>query len=172
MLIEEKERGFQVAEDVLRRALDYTQSGVSRDLSSIEVARTFAYSRYLLTRAGRVPGNDLKNLVLPGNTVMPTVTYSGEAEKIRYTVPKERPYYYSQLQSGFDREIPKVETKKGLEITRDYLNEKGEPIKSAKLGETIQVRLRIRGTTAHQKVTAHPKVTVTVTAKTARFFNS
>ena len=283
MLIEAKERGFQVPEDVLSRALDYTQSGVSRDLSSIEVARTFAYSRYLLTRAGRVPGNDLgflnqalvklhkdiweqdvaavflaasyklvkkdqeasaiigrfkinqttkenylyfydgftrssiglyivakhfpellksraddvtirdafqplsnglynthsaswsilaldamfsaattesaklaiieiqakgleKILVLPGNTVMPTVTYSGEAEKIRYTVPKARPYYYSQLQSGFDREIPKVETKKGLEITRDYLNEKGEPINSAKLGETIQVRLRIRGT--------------------------
>jgi uncharacterized protein YfaS (alpha-2-macroglobulin family) len=285
LLLEAKERGFQVPEDVLSRSLSFAQTGMSRDLTKIENARAFAYSRYLLTRAGRVPGNDLgflnqalvklhkdvwaqdiasvflaasyklvkkdeeastimakfnvnsatapnyyyfydgfvrsnvglyilakhfpellkaratdavirdafaplsngkfnthsaawsvlaldamfgaakssiqklaiseiqakgveKALMLPANTVLPTVTFSSDAEKIRYTVPPSLPYYYSQIQSGFDTEIPKTETKKGLEITREYLNEKGEAVKVVKLGETVQVRLRVRGVDA------------------------
>ncbi len=50
--------------------------------------------------------------------------------------------YYSVIQQGFDRTAKEYSEK--LEITRDYLDENGSVIKSAKLGDIITVRVRIR----------------------------
>ena len=85
-------------------------------------------------------------LSLPANTSMPLVTFTNQAEKIRYKVPAGVPYYFAQRQAGFDLELPKQEIKKNLEMTREFLNEAGQPITAAKLGETVQVRLRVRST--------------------------
>ena len=289
-LIEAKERGFAVPQDVLENSLAFLQSGSYRKVGTLAEARAFAQSLYLLARAGRVPGNDVgflrkvldqqykdswktdaaaaylastykllkqddearavfskvtvgsgeigvdhfyfydglvrdtvvltlaarhfpetlkdkagdkalraafaplasgrytthsaawsllaldalvknaqnvpamnalaieeirdkgevKALSLPGNTVMPTVEVSTAAQKVRFKVPENVPFYYSFVQAGFDKVPPTAEVKKSLEVTREYLTDEGQPVTSAKLGDFVKVRLRIRSTAKAQ----------------------
>lgn len=50
--------------------------------------------------------------------------------------------YYSVIQQGFDKSAK--EYAKNLEITRDYIFENGDIVKSAEIGDNITVRIRIR----------------------------
>lgn len=93
---------------------------------------------------------EVKPLPLPGNTVMPTVSVSTAAQKVRFHVPASVPFYYSFVQAGFDKEPSKVEVKKSLEVVREYLSDDGKPLTSAKLGDFVKVRLRIRSTASTQ----------------------
>lgn len=283
MLIEAKEKGFRVPEDMYEKALAYIESEALHDTSSIHHARDFAYSLYLRARAGHVPGGDLaflhkalitnykdtwttdltaawlaaayklvkkddeakgifknlkpgvptaanyesfydgfvrdaallylaarhfpeslkeftnesamkatfstltrnqfnthsaafallaldamvstsqkpenqngvkidevqahdvlKSLPLPSGKLLNEASFSNLAEKVRYTVPSGFPYFFIQVQAGFDRDLPKSVIQKGLELTREYLDHDGKPIATAKMGDEIQVRLRVR----------------------------
>jgi hypothetical protein len=52
--------------------------------------------------------------------------------------------YYSMSSAGFERKPVTTPLHEGLEINREYLNAKGEPVQSVKTGEEILVRLRMR----------------------------
>ncbi len=52
--------------------------------------------------------------------------------------------FYQLTQSGFDLKGPEKVVKKGVEVFREYVNRKGKPIQSVKLGEEIEVRVRAR----------------------------
>lgn len=54
------------------------------------------------------------------------------------------PAWYVVTQSGFDSEQPKEALSRGLEISRDYVNEKGESVNSATLGEKLYVHIKVR----------------------------
>lgn len=284
VLLEAKDRGFAVPTDVLDRAIEFIESGAFRKTGSLSEARAFAYSLYLLARAGRAPGNDLsflrkaldklykeawkndltagfvagtyrllkiddeartvfgkvsigakaesdprtfydgfvrdaalimiaarhfpemlkdkvdgkalkaafeplrqglysthssawsllalealaknaeaspataaalgiaeidekgvaKALALPAGQIMPSVAFTNAAQKIRFSAPGNVPYFFSQAQSGFDRDLPTQELKKGLEIRREYLDGDGKPVSVATMGETVTVRLLVR----------------------------
>lgn len=87
-----------------------------------------------------------KVLPLPTGTVIPTVAFSEAAQKIRFGVPEKLTFYFTLLQAGFDRDLPKAPIQKELEVTREYLTPAGTPIMSAKMGDEVTVRLRIRAT--------------------------
>lgn len=93
-----------------------------------------------------LPKGQKKQLLLAGNTVVPKSEFSSFAEKIEYAVPKNIPFYFSQVQSGFEAAMPKVAIGKNLEIVRDYLNAGGEVVTKTKVGEIVNVRLRARAT--------------------------
>lgn len=53
--------------------------------------------------------------------------------------------YYSVLQQGFDKSAK--EYAEGVEITRDYLDANGNAVKTANIGDTLTVRIRVRAKT-------------------------
>ena len=52
--------------------------------------------------------------------------------------------YYSLSESGFDVEVPTGPLSRGFEIDRVYLNAEGEPVDRVRVGEELEVRLRVR----------------------------
>jgi len=54
--------------------------------------------------------------------------------------------WYALTQAGFDRVPPTAEVKDGLEIVREYTNAAGQAVTAAKLGEELDVHLKIRAT--------------------------
>jgi len=54
--------------------------------------------------------------------------------------------YYVLSQTGFDAKPPQDALSEGLEIQRDYLDDDGDPVSSALIGDELTVRLRIRST--------------------------
>ncbi|MGH8029810.1 MAG: alpha-2-macroglobulin family protein, partial [Arenimonas sp.] len=52
--------------------------------------------------------------------------------------------WYLLNESGFDRAAPKAQQANGLEVVRDYLDAKGQPVTTIEQGQEITVRLRLR----------------------------
>lgn len=67
-----------------------------------------------------------------------------EADKLRYENSSELPAYYGLIEAGFDRTPPATEIKDGMEVFREYVDATGKPVTSVRLGEEIEVRLKIR----------------------------
>jgi len=70
-----------------------------------------------------------------------------EASKLKFIIGASQnsvPGYYQITQSGFPKSI--APTASGLEVRRDYLNDKGEKLGPIRVGDTIHVRVRIRST--------------------------
>jgi alpha-2-macroglobulin len=76
-------------------------------------------------------------LILQGN-------FSGAAKTLQLKNGTGNNAYYSMSSAGFDRTPVTTPLQEGLEINREYLNAKGEPVQSVKTGEEILVRLRMR----------------------------
>ena len=89
--------------------------------------------------------NDWKLLPLPDRTetIVPP-----EASKLKFAVETPQntaPGYYQFIQSGFPKSLVPIAA--GLEVRRDYLNEKGEQLGPVHVGDTIHIRTRIRSKT-------------------------
>ena len=54
--------------------------------------------------------------------------------------------YYVLSQTGFDRTPPADAAANGLEIFREYLDDNGDPVTDAQVGDELTVRLRVRST--------------------------
>ena len=54
--------------------------------------------------------------------------------------------FYALSQTGFDRTPPAEALVEGLEIQRDYLDDAGNAVSAATIGEEVTVRLRVRST--------------------------
>jgi uncharacterized protein YfaS (alpha-2-macroglobulin family) len=89
-------------------------------------------------------GNE-QALTLPAGA-MPKVNVPGNAAKVRFTKEGRVAVYYALNESGFDRNPPTVEMNHGVEIVREYLDIKGNPVTQVKVGEEFLVRLRLRAT--------------------------
>lgn len=55
-------------------------------------------------------------------------------------------YFYQIVQAGFDKNPVIKEIKSGLEVYREYQNEQGNTVTSTKLGDTLEVHVKIRAT--------------------------
>ncbi len=62
-LIEARDRGFKVPDDLLIQAKEFLNSKVTHKTTSLSEVREFAKSLYLQARLGLVPGNDLNFLL-------------------------------------------------------------------------------------------------------------
>ena len=54
--------------------------------------------------------------------------------------------YYVASESGFDVELPHAALAEGIEVDRAYLNAQEQPVRRARIGEELTVRLRVRST--------------------------
>lgn len=70
--------------------------------------------------------------------------FNADINEILFTNPTNNPAWYVVTQSGFDKQQPKEALSRGLEITRDYMNEKGDIVTSAILGEKLYVHIKVR----------------------------
>ncbi|MDR0666714.1 MAG: alpha-2-macroglobulin family protein [Campylobacteraceae bacterium] len=64
--------------------------------------------------------------------------------QIVFNNPSKLPAWYSVVQEGYDIAAPKEAVKKGLEVYREYTDESGNKITQTKLGEKINVTIRVR----------------------------
>ncbi len=79
------------------------------------------------------------NLLLAGS-------WDAAVNRLRFTNASSLPAWRVTSQGGFDRDAPGKAIKDGLEITRDYTDVNGKAIDQVKLGQEIDVHLKIRAT--------------------------
>ncbi len=79
----------------------------------------------------------LKNLLAKGK-------FNDSVESISFHNTKDLPAWYLISQKGFDRSIQQEPINKGLEIYREFTDNDGKQIDKVKLGETINVTVRVR----------------------------
>ncbi len=64
--------------------------------------------------------------------------------RLRLSSGGDLPLFYSWAESGFERGLPDKAAGQGMEIIHEVLNDKGQPITEARLGEEVTVRVRVR----------------------------
>ena len=79
------------------------------------------------------------NLLLAGS-------WDAAVNRLRFTNASSLPAWRVTSQGGFDRDAPGKAIKDGLEITRDYTDVNGKAIDQVKLGQEVDVHLKIRAT--------------------------
>jgi uncharacterized protein YfaS (alpha-2-macroglobulin family) len=85
-------------------------------------------------------------LTLPDGAIR-KADLSEAAAKVQFSRRGTVPAYYSVSESGFDRNPPTTEKSEGVEIIREFLDAKGNPVSRVTVGEEFLVRLRVRATT-------------------------
>lgn len=69
--------------------------------------------------------------------------------RLRLTNRGDFPLYYALSEAGYERDVPAAARISGLEIIREFLNNMGQPITEATLGEEVTVRIRVRSIDKH-----------------------
>jgi uncharacterized protein YfaS (alpha-2-macroglobulin family) len=82
-------------------------------------------------------------LVLPGG-LFPRVPFGADARGLRVASTGELPIFWQAVEAGFDATVPATEVKSQLEIFRELRGRDGKVITSAKLGDELEVHVRIR----------------------------
>jgi uncharacterized protein YfaS (alpha-2-macroglobulin family) len=70
--------------------------------------------------------------------------FTAAAEKISIENKENLNLFYQVTAAGFDLELPKTETKNGIEVYREFTDESGKKISGAKTGDVVTVKLNIR----------------------------
>ena len=134
-------------------ALEGMASSVSRDgASSLSAAYALlaldAFAKTMATtttlgiseigRDGRP-----RSLTLPSGAI-PKVAVSESAAKVQFGRSGQAPAYFVLAESGFDRNPPTAELKQGVEISREFVDEKGNVLSRVNVGQEFFVRIRVR----------------------------
>jgi len=86
------------------------------------------------------------NRALMSAAVFARASTDNNVSKIKIGGSNGADIYYLLSQTGFDTAPPAEAKREGLEISREYLNEQGEPVNEAQIGQELSVRLRVRST--------------------------
>lgn len=73
-----------------------------------------------------------------------TAKFSQDDQQIIFDNLTTFPAWYSVVQGGFDRLPPEQAVSRGLEIIRNYTDEQGKPVNEVKLGEKVNVVIKVR----------------------------
>ena len=71
-------------------------------------------------------------------------------EVLRLESDAQSPIFWMLSQTGFDATPPQDAKAEGLELFREYLDDNGNAVTSAKIGEELTVRLRVRSTDGYR----------------------
>jgi uncharacterized protein YfaS (alpha-2-macroglobulin family) len=77
-------------------------------------------------------------------TTLFSVPFSATAEKINLENRDNLNLFYQITAAGFDREVPTTETKNGIEVYREFLDDAGRSVSSIRVGDVVTVRLNFR----------------------------
>ena len=83
-------------------------------------------------------------LKLPENSIAPLVNFSPNTARLKFQGPSGLPLFYAVTESGFDMKPPTTALKQGMEIIREYTDDKGVALKSITMGDEITVHIKIR----------------------------
>lgn len=83
-------------------------------------------------------------LKLPENSIAPLVNFSPNTARLKFQGPSGLPLFYAVTESGFDMKPPSTALKQGMEIIREYTDDKGSALKSISMGDEITVHIKIR----------------------------
>lgn len=84
-------------------------------------------------------------LNLPEN-IMPVVNFAPDTARLKLQGSSGLPLFYAVTESGFDVKAPNTALKQGMEIFREYTDDKGAAIKSVTMGDEVTVHIKIRST--------------------------
>jgi uncharacterized protein YfaS (alpha-2-macroglobulin family) len=85
-----------------------------------------------------------KMIELPKQLVLSSFALPTDSAKLKLNSGGDLPLFYSWAESGYEMEAPDAAISKGMEIIHDILNDKGEVITEAKVGDELTVRVRVR----------------------------
>lgn len=101
-----------------------------------------------LTEIDQVTGGASRKLDLTGG-LYPTAPIDREADALIFKKTGSsaaRGLFYQVSESGFDQTVSTTPMSEGIEITREYQDKSGKPVTIAKLGEELNVVVRVRST--------------------------
>lgn len=78
------------------------------------------------------------------NTLLQQGSWTGGAKALRFTDNSALPAWTVIDQAGYDRDVPVNPIRNGLEIIREYTDDKGKPLTQIKVGQEIDVHVKIR----------------------------
>jgi alpha-2-macroglobulin len=78
------------------------------------------------------------------NAMMQQGSWSGAAKAVRFADNSAVPAWTVLTEAGYDRDVPARPIKNGLEIIREYTDDKGKPLTAIKVGQEIDVHVKIR----------------------------
>ena len=142
------ERARTLPSEAVNNLVRPLQKGLNNTLSSAQTILALdAYGAQ--TTAGQLTIAQLKKdgSATPIGSALGSIvgaTFDGSATGVRIENDADRRSWYSMTQAGFDRVPPTQELKQGLEIVRDYTDVDGHAIKAVKLGDELEVHLKIR----------------------------
>jgi uncharacterized protein YfaS (alpha-2-macroglobulin family) len=76
--------------------------------------------------------------------LFPKADFTPDAQKIRFSSSARSTAFYLMTQAGFDLQLPDKDIKNRLEVLREYTDSDGKPIKAVKLGDEIEVHVKLR----------------------------
>src|SRR5262249_32261055 len=117
----------------------YTLLALDAFAKSTAATTTFAISE--ITKDGR------ERPVTPSDGAIHKVALSEGAAKVQFSRRGAASAYYALTESGFDRTPPAAEKTEGVEIIREFLDAKGNPVSRVAVGDEFLVRIRVRATT-------------------------
>lgn len=135
-----------VKENFFERAFDYIAGTRLNTRSSAYILR--ALEEYA-DSAGAQPITftadigDKKEALEPSKvSAFHFVTLTPEMKRVK--LASDKPFFYSLTQEGFVRDLPLAQKFEGLEVHRVFLNADGKEVTSAKIGETLTVKVTVR----------------------------
>jgi uncharacterized protein YfaS (alpha-2-macroglobulin family) len=78
------------------------------------------------------------------NTNYQKASLNFDTKQVRFENPGKKTFFYQLTQSGFDKSLPKEPIKHGLEIYREYRDNKGQVVNSVILGSELEVHIQMR----------------------------
>ncbi|KTD26190.1 alpha-2-macroglobulin [Legionella maceachernii] len=72
------------------------------------------------------------------------VNIEENVKQVRFNNPTQQTYFYQLTQAGFDKTLPTQEVKQGIEVYREFRDQKGNVINNTTLGTEIEVHIQIR----------------------------
>ena len=111
-----------------------------------------SYSQHLAQNAPELAITELAQkretaLRTDGGALLKRGLFSANATALRFTAKNQARgmgAFYQVVEAGYDAALPTQPVADGLEIFREFIDAKGEETHTARLGEPITVRLRIR----------------------------
>jgi uncharacterized protein YfaS (alpha-2-macroglobulin family) len=89
-----------------------------------------------------------KRQLAPAGTNLFSAEFSAGAQKISIENRDQLHLFYQITAAGFEKELPTTETKNGIEVYREFADESGKVINSAKVGDVVTVKLNFRSLSA------------------------
>jgi uncharacterized protein YfaS (alpha-2-macroglobulin family) len=117
---------------------NYALMAINSYLKAVPTAETGRYT------VNEVLKDSQRNELKPAGTTLFSVPFSAAATQISLENKDNLNLFYQITAAGFDREVPTKETKNGIEVYREFLNDAGKPVTSIKVGDVVTVKLNFR----------------------------